>query len=89
MAKWQLIKERGVFLNPRRRFIYLLIRERKCMSYEDLLEAVTKAENAELRMKKTGLDSHLYILKETDYIYQEDSFGQKIYRATWFSSKNL
>lgn len=78
--------KKGVFLNKRRLLLYKYIRESKCRSLEEIIEF---AKNSEFKMHDYDVAYHLCILKLADYICEQDSYGQKIYKKTWFSSKNL
>ena len=87
MAKGSVAaSKKGVFRNKRRLLIYKYILENKCRSLDDIIEF---AKTSDFKIHDYDVKYHLYILKLADYIYEQDSCGQKIYRRTWFSSKNL
>lgn len=82
--------KKGVFVNKKRSLMYRLICDNKKMSLDDLCDYFLKTEDQNIKLKdKRSVEYHLDILMIADYISEETIYGHKIYRKTWFSSKNL
>jgi len=82
--------EKGVFLNKKRLVMYRLICDNKHMSLDELCDYFSKAEDKDIRINdKKNVRYHLEILMMANYISEETIYRRKIYRKTWFSSKNM